>query len=51
MAAADKLVQHLIATEADPLGEDSALMVLGRAGALALVNRAELDERGTAHNW
>ena len=41
MAAADELVRHLGA-EADPLSEDSALMVLARAGALALVSRVEV---------
>jgi hypothetical protein len=34
MAAADELVR-LLGAEADPLSEDSALMVLARAGALA----------------
>ena len=42
MAAAHELVAHL-AAGTDPLGEDSALMVLARAGALALVSRIELD--------
>jgi len=42
MAAADELVRHLGAG-ADPLGEHSSLMVLARAGALALMNRIELD--------
>jgi hypothetical protein len=42
MAAADELVRHLGA-EADPLDEHSALMVLARAGALALINRIELN--------
>jgi len=42
MAAADELVRHLGAV-ADPLVEDSPLIVLARAGALALVNRVELD--------
>jgi hypothetical protein len=41
MAAADELVRHLGAAP-DPLGADSPLMILARAGALALVNRAEL---------
>ncbi len=40
MAAGYELVRHLAASEADPLGEDSLLMVLAR-GALALVNRVE----------
>ena len=43
LAAADELVRHLGAA-ADPLGQDSPLIVLARAGALALVNRVELDE-------
>ena len=42
MAAADELVRHLGAA-ADALGEDSPLIVLARSGALALVNRVELD--------
>jgi len=42
MAAADELVRHLGA-EADPLGERSSLMILARAGALALMNRIELN--------
>ena len=42
VAAGDELVRHLAATEADPLAEDSPLMVLARAGALALVNRVEV---------
>ena len=41
MAAADELVRHLTATETDPLGEHSPLMVLARAGALALVSRVD----------
>jgi hypothetical protein len=41
MAAGYELVRHLAASEADPLGKDSPLMVLARAGALALVNRVE----------
>jgi hypothetical protein len=48
MAAGDELVRHLAATEADPLGEDSPLMILARAGALALVSRLELDEDSQA---
>ena len=40
MAAADELVRRLGA-EADPLGEHSSLMVLARAGTLALMNRIE----------
>jgi hypothetical protein len=43
MAAACELVAHLAATEADPLTADSPVMVLARAGALALVSRIELD--------
>ena len=42
MAAADELVLQLSA-EADPLGEHSSLVVLARAGALALMNRIDLD--------
>jgi hypothetical protein len=45
-AAADELVRHLVTMEADPLREDSPLMVLARAEALAPVSRIEL---GTPH--
>jgi hypothetical protein len=41
LAAADELVRHMAAAEADPPGEGSSLMVLARAGALALVTRVE----------
>ena len=41
MAAADELVRHLGAG-ADPLSEDSPLVVLARAGALALMDRGEV---------
>ena len=41
MAAADELVRHLGADE-EPLGGYSSLMVLARAGALALMSRIEL---------
>jgi len=43
MAAACELIEHVVATEADPLAEDSPLMVLARAGALALMSRIELN--------
>jgi hypothetical protein len=43
MAAADELVTHLVASESNPPGEDSPVMVLARAGALALMSRIELD--------
>lgn len=43
MAAARELVEHLVATEADPLSEDSPVMVLARAGALALMSGLELE--------
>jgi hypothetical protein len=43
MAAADELVAHLVASESNPPGEDSPVMVLARAGALALMSRIELD--------
>jgi hypothetical protein len=46
VAAGDELVRHLAATEPDPLAEDGPLMVLARAGALALVNRAEVARSG-----
>ena len=42
LAAGDELVRHLAATEPDPLAEDGPLMVLARAGPLALVSRAEV---------
>ena len=42
MAAACELVGHMAATRADPPGEGSPVMVLARAGALALMSRAEL---------
>jgi hypothetical protein len=42
VAAGEELVRHLAATAADPLAEDGPLMVLARAGALALVSRAEV---------
>jgi hypothetical protein len=38
-----ELIEHVVATEADPLAEDSPLMVLARAGALALMSRIELN--------
>jgi hypothetical protein len=41
VAAAQELVTHLLATEEDPPGEDSSVMVLARAGALALMSRIE----------
>ena len=43
MAAACELAAHLAATAADPLSEDSPVMVLARAGALVLMSRIELD--------
>jgi hypothetical protein len=42
VAAGEEPVRHLAATEADPLAEDGPLMVLARAGALALASRAEV---------
>ena len=47
MTAADELVRHLGA-EADPLSERSSLMVLAHAGALALMNRIELNGNAQA---
>jgi hypothetical protein len=42
---------HLVATEPDALGGDSALMALARIGALAIVTRAELGaDRGAGCN-
>jgi hypothetical protein len=43
MAAACELVEHLVAAEADPLTENSPVMVLARVGALALMTKLELD--------
>jgi hypothetical protein len=42
-AAADRLLTRLVGTEADALGEESALMTLARIGAQAVMTRAELD--------
>jgi|SRR6516162_3362857 hypothetical protein len=44
VVAAGDLVTHLVATEEDPLSEDSPVIVLARAGALALMTWLELDE-------
>lgn len=41
-AAAEELVKHL-AAEPDAFGDESALMVLARAGAQALMSAIELD--------
>ena len=41
--AADRLLEHLEATEADPFGDESAFMALARAGAQALRSAIELD--------
>jgi hypothetical protein len=46
MAAAHELIEHLVAAEADPLCEDSPVLVLARAGALALMSRIELESGG-----
>jgi hypothetical protein len=40
--AADELLRHL-ASGADPLSNDSGLVVLAHAGALALLGKIELD--------
>ena len=50
MAAAHELVAHLAATGADPVSEDSAVMVLARAGALALMSRIETDQGSSARH-
>lgn len=42
--AADELVRHL-AAQPDALSEGGALMALARVGALALVTRAEMNDR------
>jgi hypothetical protein len=44
--AAHELIEHLVAAEADPLCEDSPVLVLARAGALALMSRIELESGG-----
>jgi hypothetical protein len=38
------LVGHLVATEPDPLSDGSVVMALARAGAQAMVTRAEIEE-------
>jgi hypothetical protein len=43
MAAAEELVAHLVATEADPAGDGSALLVRAYAGVQALMTRIEMD--------
>jgi hypothetical protein len=43
MGAACELIEHLAAAEANPLSEDSPVLVLARAGALALMSKIELD--------
>jgi hypothetical protein len=43
-AAADELVRHL-AAQPDAISEGGALMALARVGALALVTRAEMNDR------
>lgn len=42
--AADRLLGHLVATEPDPLSDGSVVMALARAGAQAMVTRAEIEE-------
>jgi hypothetical protein len=44
LAAASALVDRLVETEADPLADDSLLLVLAHAGELALMSRIEIDE-------
>jgi hypothetical protein len=44
-AAADELLTHLVATEANVLGEESVLMTLARIGAQAIMTRVELEGR------
>ena len=41
--AADRLLEHLAATEPDPLNNGSAFMVLARTGAQAIVMRIETE--------
>ena len=50
MAAAHELVAQLAATDADPLSEDSSLMVLARTGALALLDRIEAAQGSPARH-
>jgi hypothetical protein len=49
--AASALVDRLVEAEADPLGDKCMLMVLARAGALALMSKIELDKNGPARHW
>ena len=42
--AADRLLGHLVATEPDPLSDGSVVMAMARAGAQAMVTRAEIEE-------
>jgi hypothetical protein len=50
--AADRLLEHLVATEENALDEDSILMALARIGAQAIMARAELegDHRGAVRH-
>ena len=41
--AADRLLEHLAATEPDPLNNGSAFMALARTGAQAIVTRIETE--------
>ena len=51
MGAACELIEHLAAAEANPLSEDSPVLVLARAGALALMSKIELDGNGSVRHW
>jgi hypothetical protein len=41
--AADRLLEHLAATEPDPLNDGSAFMALARTGAQAIVTRIKTE--------
>ena len=41
--AADRLLEHLAATEPDPLNDGSAFMALARIGAQAIMMRIETE--------
>jgi hypothetical protein len=43
--AADLLLEHLVTVEPNPLSDGSALMALARAGAMAMMTRAEQSTR------
>jgi len=42
--AADRLLEHLVATGENALADDGIVMALARVGAQAIMTRAELEE-------